>query len=256
MKPFCVLRAGLALAAPLLLSMGTASAVTVVVRGNTDSTAATIRNDTANNNFGADGVVIVGTTATNNNTLLRSVLSFNVPTIPVGATIDSVTLTMRQSGPDGATSIDASAIINLHLLTGTFSEGAGTSSGVNNGDVSWNFRGPSSAVWTTPGGDFSATVLSSITANPETAAATVHTFGSSADFISAVQGASGGTLSLLMKLATEAPPERRVFLFTSDENGTVSQTPTLTINYTIPEPGSVALAALAGVGLLIRRRRN
>ena len=218
--------------------------------------SATIRNDATNinNNFGGDTTLIVGTTIAP--AVIRTVLSFSLADIPAGSTINSITLSVRQSGPDNGTSVDASVTINLHQLTSSFTEGTGNAAGANNGNVSWNVRGPTSTAWGTVGGDFnSGIILGSISANPEAAAATVHTFATSGAFVTAAQSNIGGTLSLIMKLGTEDAGQRRAFFFNSDETTTINQTPTLTIDYTIPEPSTAILAALAGAAFTARRRR-
>jgi len=229
---------------------GSLHAATLTLNGSGQG-AATIRSDAANinRNFGGDGALQVGTTIAP--AILRGVLSFSLAGIPEGATIDSITLRMRQANPD-ATSVAGPATINLHLLTTPFTEGAGTGSVSSSANVTWN-NSTTATPWTTAGGDFNGSVISSITADASSANGAESTFTGS-DFIAAAQANIGGTLSMVMKLETEDTASRRVFAFFSD-NAATGDSPLLTINYTIPEPGTATLAAIAGFGLLVSRRR-
>jgi hypothetical protein len=224
------------------------------------STAATIRSDNPNNNYGGDVVSIVGKTVAP--ATIRSVFGFDVSSIPDGATINSVTFRLFTDRADTAGSGDAVVPLELYQVTGTFSEGAAASTGAANGSVSWNFRGPSSAAWTTAGGDFSPTPLGSTSANPLlVGSGTIVDFVGTAGFVSALQSASdvNGTLSLLVKSspATEAANAREIFFFRSDEHTNTATRPMLLVDYTpVPEPTTTALLAAGGAALLLRRRRQ
>jgi len=220
--------------------------------------SATIRSDQGNNNYGADAITIVGKTTTP--AVLRSVYAFDVSDIPDGAPIDGATLRLTVSSSDG-TSISAPITLELYQLSASFTEGAGNSSGANNGNVSWNFRGPTSATtWGAPGGDFSPTLLASITANPRTVApGTLVDFVGEPAFVSAIQAASdaNATLYLVVKSAAvvESANVREIFFFASDENTNTAYRPALTVSY-VPEPASAAVVAIGAIGLLARRRRG
>ncbi len=234
-------------------SCGFSHGVTLTLSGVTQSSS-TIRNDgtNINLNFGAYEQLIVGTTTAP--AVIRTVFGFSLASIPAGSTITSISLALRQVGPDNGASPDAPVTLELHQLTTGFTEGSGTGSGSNNGAVSWNSGGAASTGWV-PGGPFNATNLSTVTANPKGAAGTIVTFNSTSDFVLAAQNSIGGDLSMIMKLATEDTAVRRALFFVSD-NGAVGATPTLTIEYTIPEPSTSMLAVIAGGALALRRRRR
>ena len=143
-------------------------------------------------------------------------------------------------------------MIHLHQLTSPFVEGNGTTASPNSNNVTWNNR-QTGTPWSAPGGDFNATPLASITANPTAVAGTLYTFTDPV-FLAAAQSAIGGDLSLIMKLETENTADRRAFFFNADD-GLTANSPILTIDYTVPE-ASTGLLALAGLGLSLRRRRH
>ena len=81
---------------------------------------------------------------------------------------------------------------------------------------------------------------------------------SSASLATAVDGAVGGTLNLLLKSNVENTTARNLFRFASTGNtigSPVFSGPVLTIDYTaIPEPSTALLGGL-GLLVLLRRRR-
>jgi hypothetical protein len=96
--------------------------------------------------------------------LRRGVLAFDIAgTIPAGSTITAVSLTMNMSmTPAGALTVE------LHELLADWGEGTshapmgeGDGAPATPNDATWRHRFFDSAFWTTPGGDFSATVSAS-----------------------------------------------------------------------------------------------
>ena len=248
--------------ASLCLSVGAFAALSISASAETlslgASSDATIRSDNTAAN-GNTNVQLVGTLPAG---VLRSVYSFDLASQSalVGATINSVTLTFTvndASEHDGAGSESVGGVfqIDLHLLSSGFTETG----------VTWVGSGVSA--WGTPGGDFSPTVLSSVSGNPSTVAAGAKLiFPSSAALIQAVSTSVSGTssLNLMMNLGDETTGLRNIFRITSSEPNAVpgSYAPLLTIDYTpvssVPEPS--AFAAIAGIGALgfvaSRRRRR
>lgn len=209
----------------------------------------TIRSDqpTTNQQVGA-GNIVLGNITTGAD--LRAVFSFDLSAIGAigSATINSVTFSWTGAADSSASSV---LQIDLFRLTQSFTETG----------VTWNSRNGTN-LWTTPGGDFSGTLLSSQSGNPNTGTSSgnpLWTFASSANFISAAQSAfdSGGqTLYFIAKLNDETGLTRRIFQILGDENATTGSRPSLTVNYTaVPEPGIVALFAIAAGTVLFRRRR-
>lgn len=247
---------------------GIAEGVTVVYQQGVNPTAGylssdtMIRGDGANIslNYGAGAYNIVGKVPASP---LRVLYAYTLSDIPAGAIITSVTMTVRGERND-STSASGAAAFELHQLTGSFDEGTGGLSGAANSGATWNNRA-NGTTWTTPGGDYSSTVLSSISVDSRAADEVSYTFGSTPELIAAAQNALNGTgtLSMLLKLndTSEASASRRVFfLYGDDATDATGVTPNsyyrpyLTIEY-IPEPSTAILGALAGIGMVVRRKR-
>jgi hypothetical protein len=220
------------------------------------------------------GALQVGRTATAND-FIRSIVGFDVSSIPSGSTINSVTLTISPRLND-STSLNQAFAINLYrMMNDNFAENTAT----------WFRRDVADAAtaWTTAGGDFNSTVLSSLSlnaqhwadgaANPPTAPASDVTFvfGSTTSWVAAAQAALNGNGVLNMIMVSpdaEAQSGRVVFQIASDDPITSatgsnrktiqSQAPLLTIDYTVPEPSTLVLAGFAFIGFArrsIRRRK-
>lgn len=180
---------------------------------------------------------------------LSNLLSFSLSSLPTGATLNSITLTLTTASADPST--DNSVTLNLYATTKPFVVNQAT----------WNFASTGNA-WTTPGGDYNAsTLLSTLTTDPTaTTAGTALLFSNSASFLSAAQSAyDGGTalqFLLTMDPASLTPSARAIFqLATDNYTGTATYLPTLTIDYTVvPEPASLALAGLLFLGIAVRIR--
>lgn len=114
--------------------------------------ATRLRASTPTLNFEGEALQI-GATAGTQATAFRGLLGFDLSAIPAGSTINSVTLTMTMRGEDSGSSVEDFFDFELHEITGT---GA-----IVESEATWNDRA-AGVPWTTPGGDFSATVLSSI----------------------------------------------------------------------------------------------
>ncbi len=234
-------------------------AATIVLRQGVSPTAAYengnagIRTDNVNANYGGSLNVTTGKLTTDTGALLRSVFSYSLADIPAGATITGVSLFIQGERND-ANSVNRPVDFTLHTLSTTFVEGAGTASGST---------GIPGVTWANAPA-FSSTVLSTIAVSPQSQAGVNYSFASSLNFIAAAQAAlnSGTDLSLLLKLsdaeeaATGAGAGRRILFYHSDEAATLASRPALTITYeVIPEPGTAMLGAMAGLGLLVRRKR-
>src|SRR5262245_58147672 len=90
--------------------------------------------------------------------VLRSLLAFDLAgQMPVGPTINSVTLTLAINTP-----LPANAnVVRLHRVLADWGEaasvapmGGGGGAPAATGDATWNARFFNTAMWTTPGGDF------------------------------------------------------------------------------------------------------
>lgn len=179
--------------------------------------------------------------------ITRVLLSFDLSSLPAGATVDSVTLNMKARSEDGSsTSEDHS--ITLHELTTPFVESEAT----------WNSASTGNA-WTAAGGDFDATVLSSVVANPTTLAeGDTLAFASSPDLVSLAQSVadSDGTIYLLLDSDSNNDDDRGLFrLWADDLNPDTNPDPSvahpeLVVEFTqIPEPASIVLALFGACAL-------
>lgn len=218
-----------------------------------------IRSDNTTKNYGSDGSLIIGKTTAP--AILHGLLAttLNSSGIPAGATINSISLTLTVIGTGTTTNASGAMNLNLHQLTGAFTEGTGDASGNSANDATWNNR-TTATPWTTPGGDYSG-ILSTAADDPSTGTLGSETivFASTTAFVAAAQTAfnTSTNLSLLLKLNDTAEAEniRRAFFYASDDYPTTEYRPFLTIDYTIPEPTSDILAS-SGLGLLALRRRR
>jgi len=160
----------------------------------------------------------------------RSLLAFDISYIEPGSTITGVTLTLTKRNDDSGVSEDHN--ITVHELVGTF-----IGHGPNSPD--WAHRDVGAATpWDTPGGDFNATVLTSLVANPVTTDdGDKFVFPSTPNFLAAVQNAysgSGKISMLVMSADSEADDDRGLFQFWSDDQTDTDDRPLLTIDVKTP----------------------
>ncbi len=143
------------------------------------------------NNFNSDGAgfeFYIG--RTNGGNLRRSLIKFNLSSIPVGATINSVILNVICSHKPFA---GPSNLVELHKCIADWGEGTSVSSGsgapATLNDATWTcsfFDGVSACAvsWASAGASFSPTVSSSVTVD----ALGSYTFPNSAQLVLDVQG--------------------------------------------------------------------
>jgi hypothetical protein len=179
--------------------------------------------------------------------LLRFDISGNVPS---GATITSVSLGLTVVGvPSGG----LNSIFDLNRTLASWGEGTGSDHGGSlggPGQVTWNNRLGAGIPWTSPGGDF----LGTVSASRAIAGFGNYTFSSTPSLIADVQGwldTPANNFGWLLRSESELSPTS-IRRFGSRENGASS--PVLTVEYAVPEPGTVSLAALGLVAVWRRRR--
>ena len=239
-----ILKSTLALASVLALPC-VLSAETATIYSNADSY---IRSDTTTTNAGGDFRLLIGETASATANDLRIVLGFDLSSLPVNATINSVSLRLRiQENDTNVANSDTTLTLNLHALTESFTEGS----------VTWTNASTGTA-WTTPGGTNSGTLLSSAAVPTKGTVPATYTWGTSTAFVNVVQAAygSGSMVGFLLKDSDESGTLRELIRFISkDETGSSLQIyrPQLVVDYTlstIPEP-STAAALIGAGGLLV-----
>ncbi len=228
---------GLALAA-------TAAAATISLQQSPTYTTGgvTIRNDSLDTNINSNVQIIVGNTSL---IVLRGLFEFDLTAIETAAagnafTIDSVSLVLTTSTTSGSGNVAHD--FTLYSL--------GTNSDFDEATVTWN-NAPTVA------GGTAGTTLSTASFIPSTASAT-RTFGSTTAFSTAISSALASDPANTVRFILKANEENGGYLvrFNTNENATADLRPTLVVNYTIvPEP-STGLAAAAGLGMLILRRRR
>ena len=204
-----------------------------------------------NNNSNALGGLFAG--RTNQGGIRRALLEFDIAgSIPSGATIDSVVLTLSQLRVGGL----GSTIFELHPVLAEWGEG--TSSGIGQGgaptpgDATWNSRLFGTAAWVTAGGDFSATVATASIGSP----IATYSFNSNSGMVSNVQSwlnSPATNFGWLIKTDNESVVSAREF---GSAESAPADRPTLTVTYTVPEPGTAGLLGLAALVASTRRIRN
>ncbi|HEY2838169.1 MAG TPA: PEP-CTERM sorting domain-containing protein [Pirellulales bacterium] len=201
----------------------------------------------------------------------RGLIEFNVAgSVPAGATITDVTLSMVD-----IMGLNGDRLVELHDALQDWGEGqsfqpGGMGSASQNGDASWlytfyNAANPgASTTWTTPGGSYSSTVSGSSAINDDNGPNQTFTWSSISNpqMIADVQSWLDHPLTnygWLMKENDETIGQTAKRLSSGTVGTTVPPStptgpfPVLTITYTVPEPSSLALGALAAVGLTVSR---
>lgn len=209
-------------------------------------------------NNGAQMLVGIQGNVETPNHAMRSVLGFDLSAIPAGSTINSISLRLVSDGGQVGT-IAGVGVINLHQLTPNGDPANALVEGQAS-FVNWKAENP----WTTSGGDYDSTpmstsVLDNTNDNTALDPGETATFGSTAAFLAAAQFALDNGIPLQFILiaptAEAATTSNNFFRFRSDDFATAADRPLLTIDYTIPEPSSSMLCALAaGAALGLRRR--
>ncbi len=220
-------------------------------------TATFIRSDTRTWNSGARDQFIVGRSG---GTIFRSLLSFPLGSLPPEAVLQSVSLDLWTSEASSGNVGE----LQLRHLTGNFNEGSGNGSssahGIHSG-ADWNSRVGGFALdglWAGGGGlegsDYEPTTLSTREGFSASVLGLQHTFPTTNEFLdaAATARASGQPLNLLLfSPATEAGTSSAFVRLGSDENGSSSRRPLLTLGFSLPtvpvvNPGS-APAAEVGI---------
>lgn len=183
----------------------------------------------------------------------RSIISFDLKAtggLTGGETIQSVTLSLtKMLDTNFADASTENKLLEIHALT----------HGFNGDQASWD-NSATGTPWITAGGggDYSATVLSSVTQSAANNAA--DTFATTANFTAAAQDAldnNNGILNLILIApnAEAASGNNRYVRFYNSNNATASYRPLLTVTTAVPEPTGLTLFGL-GTMLLLDRRHH
>ncbi len=175
----------------------------------------------------------------------RSLLQFDISSIPMGQQIDSAVLTLFSNTTYGSN--PSANPMTVHQVTKSWVEAQATWNSASTGNT-----------WTTPGGDHVATAIATSTLNPLSSNQPV-----TWNITSLVQDWYDGGASnhgLLIKA-----PAVTYLTFHSANFGTVAFRPNLQIIYSqapvdaspVPEPSSLALFAVGSLAsVVVSRRRN
>jgi len=170
--------------------------------------------------YGAEERMYVGSRST---AMRRGLIRFDLRDIPVGATINTATLSLWY--PYGA---EVATNVELHQVTRTWEEGTGGSSCTADG-ATW-YETDGGMPWSAEGGDFDAEVLASAAVAADADPAWSHF-----QIPGAIRGWVNGTApnhGLLLKLTDESMVEGNYFGYHTDDQATApSQRPKLVITY-------------------------
>ena len=196
---------------------------------------------------GAGQFFFVGNT--NNGSRRRGVIAFDIAgNVPTGSTITSATLRLHVS----KTRV-GSRTVDLHRLLADWGEGSSNVGGGGGGgasattnDATWVHRFFNTIQWSSNGGDFSNTVSASKSVGGEGA---TYTWGSTAQMVADVQGWLDDPSTSFGWLLKGNEGTRSAKRFDTKENGTLSNRPALTVEFTIPSlppPAPTLLAPASG----------
>ena len=209
-----------------------------------------VRGDSNTWNSGARDSVLVGRSSA----AFRTLLSFDIPALPIGSSVDSVTLDFWIA--QGGTGAGTLGTLEVRRLLTTFLEGTGNGSSAANGTgtgTDWTTRtGDVADPWTSAGlasgTDYDATVLASlgglVPANLAVGAP-VTISSTSAAMKSAVTNAAGATepLGLLLTSATDTTLSNHFIRLASNDHATLEWRPQLTIQTSNRPAPDVTLGA-------------
>lgn len=208
----------------------------------------------------------------------RGLLSFDFSSIPTGATITNVQLTLTLGQVAGGTGAATSATIGLFDLSRNWGEGtassvstsattlsgAGSGVGAGPGDATWNAAASPGTLWTTAGGDHAASASASLFL-PNNVINTSFTWLSTPQLVADVQGwlTNPATNFGWEVINANEVSTKTIYGFYSSEwhtytaaGGNAGQEPALQVTYAVPEPGPGAWLAAATAVCVGRRRRH
>ena len=203
-------------------------------QGENSYTQATtfLRGDNPAWNSGSRDQFLVGRT----NAPFRGLLSFDLSSVPAGATVTAATLDLRSAGLGVGTQLET---LQLHEVLVPFAEGNGDGSNAANGSgtgADWQHREPATQ-WSSPGAaessDYHATPLASLAGyNPSTfSSGTALSIPSSPSFAAAAANAimASQPLSLMLKMDADTTGSSLFTRIASDDHANPSYRPRLAL---------------------------
>ncbi|BBO33471.1 PEP-CTERM sorting domain-containing protein [Lacipirellula parvula] len=198
----------------------------------------------------------------------RGLMAFDIAGsgIPAGATITSVTLTMRD-----VMGLNGDRNVTLHRTSADWGEGTSFFSGgqggpATTGDSTWFYRfydattPAASTPWATPGGDYAPTASGGSIVSDDLGAGQVFTWSSAANpaMIADIQFWLANPASNFgwTIIGDESAGQTAKRLNSSESTTAPNMPPSLVIEYTaVPEPSTLVLLAFASLGICGRRFR-
>lgn len=207
-----------------------------------------------NSNF-SNGTGDLFAGVTNQATIRRALVQFDIAgSIPAGAVVSSVSLTLKLT----RVNVSNSANFTLNPLLASWGEGNSYGTGFGDqatlGDATWTYRTFNTNLWDTAGGSFGHP---SGTTSIGTSVGTSYSFPSTSEMVSDVQGWADNPASnfgWILQAEDEDYGGTSARSFGSSESS-ISDQPTLTVTYSIPEPRSLVLLSFALTASLVHRRR-
>jgi hypothetical protein len=242
------------------MAVSAASAATVQIPAARDNT---LYQESPTFSNGAGRHIFAGTTAMADSR--RALLAFDVAgSVPAGSTITAAELTLNMSK-----TVVGAQPVSLHRATSDWGESTSDAPGEEgigtpaaNGDATWSHTFFPSQLWSTPGGDFSATP----SATAIVAQNGPYTWGSTPEMVADVQGWMDDPAAnfgwVVVGDETNVPTAKR---FDSRENPDPGVQPVLSVTFEggTPVPAVsgagivlTALLVLAASAVVVYRRRN
>ncbi len=202
---------------------------------------------------GIGGGFFAGRTNQANNSIRRGLIAFDLSGIPAGAAITSVTLRLVLDVTNsGAVNIGTHRLLNNWGESGSDAGQNAGGSGVpaESGDATWLHKFSNTQLWSSPGGDFSATASATTSVdNPG-----VYLWSSAALLadVQAWQNEPAANNGWLIRgdESTAGSAKR----FWSRQAQFEQNRPSLIIEYVIPTPNALGLMSVAGLAAARRRR--
>lgn len=197
----------------------------------------------------------------------RFLAQWDLSSIPAGAVITSAQMNVYRYSSTDATD---GKLFSVYRMTTAWTEGHGMSNGsypvgVTPDGSTWTQAAKeTSTLWTTAGGDFDVASRVQFTGATVMDPINAANFGWQPNVTAIVQAWVNGTANDGLIVCSDETSYQRHAMRTRDygypDNGLDRPTPSvfapqLVIDYTVPEPMTMSLLALGGLGLLAKKRR-
>jgi hypothetical protein len=207
------------------------------------------------------GDIFVGRTNQASLSIRRGLLQFDVAAaVPFGATITGVTLELRET-----TGANGDQPVSLHRLLQNWGEGTSLASGgagaaATPGDATWLYAFYATALvdrapWATPGGVFDPVASATTTIVDDFAAPHVFSWSSAAMVADVQQWLDNPSTNYGWAILGNESAQRTTKSFNAGEATSPGLAPVLRVTF-VPEPGTLLLVGIAGLGALGMRFRR